>query len=256
MSPVRTGAIDRCLWGDAGMPARRPAAPLPERCDVAIVGGGYTGLAAALGLARRGARVVVLERHSIGWGASGRNGGFVLPGFQPGLAELVARLGEARARGLWRMSVEAVQALEALIAAEGIACDWVRCGSVLLAARPGHLAALDEERRCLLRVAAHETELLGPGEIGREIGSTAYHGGLVDPAGGALHPGRYCSGLAAAAERAGAGLHEDAAVTSLRRRADGVELQTPRGTVRTAEVLVATDGYTGPPFGRLRRRVV
>ena len=76
-------AIDRCLWSE-GIPAEAPEVPeLPERTDVAIVGGGYTGLAAARSLARRGADTVVLEQHTFGWGASGRNGGFVLPGFKP-----------------------------------------------------------------------------------------------------------------------------------------------------------------------------
>ena len=254
---IRTGAIDRCLWSDpASAPAPRDSAPLPDRVEVAVVGGGYTGLAAALALARRGARVAVLERHRIGWGASGRNVGFVLPGFQAGLAELTARLGEERARRLWGMSVEAVECLERLIAAEAIACNWSRCGSVVLAARPAHLARLDEERRCLARVAGHQTELLGPSEIGREIGSGVYHGGLVDRTAGALHPARYCAGLAAAAERAGAALHEGAEVVRIRRRGDGHEVQTSRGGLPASEVLVATDGYTGVPFGRLRRGVV
>jgi glycine/D-amino acid oxidase-like deaminating enzyme len=224
--------------------------------DAAIVGGGYTGLASARALARRGATVALLERHAIGWGASGRNGGFVLPGFQPGLAGLAARVGERRARELFEWSLEAVGALEALVAGEGIECGYVRCGSVLLAARPGHLAGLAAERRCLERVAGHPTELLGPEEIGREIGSRAYHGGLVDPAGGALHPGRYCAGLAAAARRAGAGLYPGTEVTGVRRSAGGFEVETAAGALQAAQVLVATDGYTGPPFGRLRRRVV
>ena len=253
--PIRTGAIDRCLWGEP-LPPLRPAAALPGRLDVAIVGGGYTGLAAARALGHSGASVAVLERHGIGWGASGRNGGFVLPGFQPGLAGLVGRLGEARARALFEMSREAVGALESLIATEGIACGYRRRGSVALAARPGHLRALAAERLCLERVAGHRTELLGPAEVGRVIGSRAYHGGLLDPAAGALHPGQYCAGLAAAAARAGAGLHPGVSADGIRRVAGGFELATPQGPVRAAEVLVATDGYTGAPFRGLRRRVI
>ncbi len=254
MRPVRSGALDRCLWSEATPP--RAAAPVPALVDVAIVGGGYTGLAAARALARHGTRVAVLERHRIGWGASGRNAGFVLPGFQRGLAELAAGLGETRAGELFRCSLEAVRYLESLLAAEAIDCGYGRCGSVLLAARPGHLAALEDERRCLLRVAGHETALLGAEEVAREIGSPSYHGGLVDGSGGALHPGRYCRGLAAAAERAGAALHEGAGVTAIRRGLGGFELATAGGPVRAGEVLVATDGYTGPPFGRLGRGVV
>ena len=233
-----------------------PVEPLPERTDVAVVGGGYTGLAAARALARRGAAVVVLERHRIGWGASGRNGGFVLPGFQRGLAELAARIGEPRARALWNLSLDAVLAVERLVTDEAIDCGYTRCGSVVLAARPGHLASLERERRCLARVAEHETVLLGPGEIGCEVGTRRYHGGLVDSAGGVLHPGRYVAGLAAAATRAGARLAEGAEVSEIRRGPAGFDVGTARGTLRASEVLVATDGYTGAPFRRLRRGVV
>lgn len=249
--------MGRCLWSDAAAPAV-PArtAPPPDRVDVAIVGGGYTGLAAALALARHGVAVAVLERHRLGGGASGRNGGFVLPGFQPGLHALAARVGESRARWLFHRSLEAVRSVETLVAAESIPCDLSRCGSVILAARPGHLAALERERRCLERVAGHHTVLLGPEELHREIGSRRYHGGLLDPSGGALHPAAYGAGLAAAAERAGARLHEAAGVTAVGRATGGFDLTTPAGPVRAREVLVATDGCTGAPFRRLRRRVV
>ncbi len=257
MRPIRSGAVGRCLWSDAEAPsAPGRTAPPPDRVDVAIVGGGYTGLAAALALARRGVAVAVLERHRLGWGASGRNGGFVLPGFQHGLHALVTRWGESRARWLFHRSLEAVRSLESLVAAETIACDHTRCGSLLLAARPRHLAGLERERRCLERLVGHETVLLGAGELAREIGTRRYHGGLVDPSGAALHPAAYCAGLAAAAERAGARLHEGAGVTAVRRANGGITLVTAAGPVRAHQVLVATDGCTGPPFRRLRRRVV
>lgn len=248
--------MGRCLWEGAGATPAPAPTPLPDRVDVAVVGGGYTGLAAARGLARSGAGVVVLEQHRIGWGASGRNGGFVLPGFQRGLADLAARLGEARAGELYRMSLAAVRGLESLMEAERIACDYARCGALLLAARPGHLRGLEAERRCLARVGSHETRVLGAGELGDEIGSRAYHGGLLDGSAGALHPGRLCAGLAAAARRAGAAIHEETAVTAIRGRPGAMVLATNAGPLRADEVVVATDGYTGAPFARLRRRIV
>ena len=85
--------LERCLWTEASPPTRLPADPLPASTDVAIVGGGYTGLAAARALARRGADVTVLERHHLGWGASSRNGGFVLPGYKPEMEELARMAG-------------------------------------------------------------------------------------------------------------------------------------------------------------------
>ena len=197
---------------------RRPAAP-PDRTDVAVVGGGYTGLAAARALARRGIDVTVLERRTIGWGASSRNGGFVLPGFKPDVEALARTMGLAEAWRLFELSRQAVLALEALIAEEVIECGYVRCGTVVLAARPGHLAALARSRQLLRDQLGHETTLLGPSELAAEIGSTRYHGGLLDPLAGSVQPAALVHGLAAAAERAGARLCEG---TDVRRRRCGM----------------------------------
>ncbi len=248
--------VDRCLWSDGAPPPRRPAAPLPDRTDVAIVGGGYTGLSAARTLARHGATVTVVERHRAGWGASGRNGGFVLPGFQPDADCLVHRYGAERARALFAGSMEAIGFLEGLIAEEGIDCGYARGGAVILAGRPGHFRDLERIRRTLHDRFGHETVLLGPAELRGEIDSLRYYGGLLDPAAGALHPARYCEGLAAAAARAGAAIVEGVEVQGLARSAGGTTLATSAGPLLAAEVLVATNGYTGRAFPGLRRRVV
>jgi glycine/D-amino acid oxidase-like deaminating enzyme len=223
---------------------------------VAVVGGGYTGLAAARVLARRGAEVTVLERHTIGWGASSRNGGFVLPGFKPDVEVLARKLGVLEARRLFDLSIEAVQGLEALVAEEAIDCDYTRCGTVILAARPGHVAGLERSRRFLRDQLGHETIVLSRGELGSEIGSVRYHGGLLDPLAGAVQPARLVQGLAAAAVRAGARLVEGVEVRGLERRRDGWAVATSAGLVVARDVLVATNGYTGPAVPALRRRVV
>jgi glycine/D-amino acid oxidase-like deaminating enzyme len=248
--------LGRCLWSEQVSRAPLPAAPLPDSADVVVVGAGYTGLSAARSLGRHGASVVVLEREEVGWGASGRNGGFVLPGFKPGVAELARRVGRDEAGALFARSMEAARFLEALVAEERIACDYVRCGAVTLADRPSHLADLEHERQALLELAGHETRLLDRAEVRSEIGSARFHGGLLDPAAGSVHPAKYCAGLARAAERAGAILLEHAAVLAVSRGPTGFEVTTSRGRIRAREVLVATNGYTGRPFHRLRRRVV
>jgi glycine/D-amino acid oxidase-like deaminating enzyme len=254
---LTASAIDRCLWTDTA-PARprRPAAPLPSNTDVAIVGGGYTGLAAARALARRGIDVTLLERHTLGWGASGRNGGFVLPGYKPEMEELDRRLGSERAARMFQLTLNGIRLLEELITEENIACDFSRCGAVTLAAKPGHLPALEESGRFLRDRLGYNTELLGPEEIGKEIGSQRYHGALVDPGGRALHPTKYVRGLAVAAERAGARLIEGAEVTRVRRLKHGFEVGTPFGSLRAKEVLAATNGYTPAALSALRRRVI
>ena len=206
---------------------------------MAIIGGGYTGLAAARTLARHGAEVTVLERHEIGWGASSRNGGFVLPGYKPEIEALARRLGVAEARRLFELSVQAVCELEELIREESIDCAYARCGTVVLAARPGHLVGLERSRRFLQRELAHETELLGASEVRAEIGSTRYHGGLLDPFAGSVQPAALVYGLARAAERAGARLVPGADVRRVDRAGEGFVVSTQAGDIRAREVLVA-----------------
>jgi glycine/D-amino acid oxidase-like deaminating enzyme len=234
----------------------RPRIELPARTDVAVVGGGYTGLAAARALARRGADVTVLERHAIGWGASSRNGGFVLPGFKPEIEALARALGVTEARRLFELSLQAVCALEATIAEERIDCDYSRCGTVMLAARPGHVAALERSRRFLRNELAHETVVLGPADLREEIGSSRYHGGLLDPFAGSVQPADLLRGLGAAAERSGARLVEEVEARRVDRRDGGFIVDTDRGALVARDVLVATNGYTGAFVPSLRRRVV
>ena len=198
----------------------------------------------------------MLERHTIGWGASSRNGGFVLAGFKPDIEVLARKLGVAEARRLFELSRRAVEELEALIAAEGINCDYTRCGTVVLAARPGHMADLERSRRFLRDELGHETTLLRRAELGGEIGSTRYHGGLLDPLAGGLQPASLVHGLARAAAGVGARLVERVEVGGLERRGDGWLLATSSGQVIAREVLIATNGYTGPAVPALRRRVV
>ena len=247
--------IERCLW-DEGLPARHPSPPLPTRTDVAVIGGGYTGLSAALTLAKHGASVVVLERHRMGWGASGRNGGFVLPGYKPEADELVRRHGIERTRALLAASLEAIELVETLVAREAIDCGYARRGWISLAAKPRHLRDLERSAAVLRHHFGRETVVLGRAELRDEIDSDRYHGGLLDPLGGALHPGRYCAGLGAAAARAGARLVEDTEVDGVRRGAGTVTVHTSAGPLTAGEVLVATNGYTDAAFPSLRRRVV
>jgi glycine/D-amino acid oxidase-like deaminating enzyme len=248
--------LERCLWTETSPLPRFPSSPLPSSTDVAVIGGGYTGLSAARTLAQRGIDVTVLEQHTMGWGASGRNGGFVLPGYKADMAELYRQLGDERAGRMFRLTLDAIAFLEQVISQEEISCDFVRCGAVTLAAKPSHLKALGASGRFLRERLGYATEVVDASELAREIGSTRYHGGLVDPGGRSLHPAKYVGGLALAASRAGARLLEHTGVTGLRRVNNGFEIATRKGVLRAREVLAATNGYTPGALPALRRRVV
>lgn len=224
--------------------------------DVAIVGGGYTGLSAARRLALAGASVAVFEREQAGWGASARNGGQVLTGLKLDPATLVERYGERSARGLFEISREALARLEATIADEGIDCEYERTGHIQAAWKPAHFKAFVEEQDLLARVFDHRVEIVDRARQRSELGSDRYHGLLLDEGSGALNPARYVRGLADAATRAGAAVVEKTPVDRVERRGSRWDVSTPAGRVDAGDVLIATDGYTSEVSPALRRRLV
>jgi glycine/D-amino acid oxidase-like deaminating enzyme len=230
---------------------------LPARVDVAIVGGGYTGLSAARELARRGAHVAVCEARTIGWGASSRNGGMVLTGLKSSAGKLVKQLGLETTRDLFCLSLDAINYVEQAIRSEGIACDFRRCGHIELAYKPSHVAGLEKEAELLQTQFRHPVRLVDKAGLSEEIGSPLYHGGLVDETSAGVNPAQYVIGLAQAAERAGAGLFERVRVTEIAKSTDGhFTLATSQGTLRADHVLIATNGYTDRLTAWLQRRII
>ena len=229
---------------------------VPRSADVAIIGAGYTGLAAARQLARAGADVVVLEREHIGFGASSRNGGQVLTGLKVEAASLVTRYGEARARQLFEVALESIARLEALVSEEAIDCEYSRVGHIQAAWKAKHFDAFRDEQSLLTRVFAHRVELVSRADQRSEIGSDAYHGLLVDERSGALNPAKYVQGLSRAAVRAGAALVSGVAVTGARKRGDRWHVATSHGDVQARDVFLATDGYSHGAAPALQRRFI
>ena len=235
----------------------RAERPLPDDVDVAIVGGGITGLNAAIALARKGASAVVLEQGRFGSGASGRNGGMCTTGVSVGPATALKRYGLAAARAYHDAYRDAVDFVESLVRTEGIECDFRRAGRLGVAFRPSHHAHQRATQKLLAEQFGHETILIGPAELRAELGSAYYHGALLDPLSAGLHPGKYVRGLAETAERSGAQLHEQTRVTGVRRGPGGrFRIGTPRGRFSARQVLLATDAYTTGVFPKLQRRMV
>ncbi len=243
-------------WLDTSTPGPdRTRTELGGKVDVAIVGAGLTGLSTALHLARGGASVAVLEGQRVAWGASGRNGGMATTGLAIGFRKAIARYGFESASKWYLLYTEAIDTVEKIVADEGIDCDFDRTGKMNLAAKPGHFDGLQKTHEILAERLGYETLMVSKGDMRAEVGSDAYHGAMIDPRGAGLHVGKFTRGLAEAAARRGAQIHENAPVTKVRRSDGGHELVTPRGSIRADRVLVATSGYTGRPFRSLQLRL-
>jgi glycine/D-amino acid oxidase-like deaminating enzyme len=229
---------------------------LPQRVDVAVVGGGFTGLSAALELARRGVSVIVFEAGRLAGQASGRNGGHCNTGVAQDYAALSARIGSERAAEFYRAYAGAVETVKTLIADERIDCDLRHSGKIKLAAKPQHFASLAKSYEVLRREVDSDVELVPPGRIREEIASDGFFGGLVQRNGMQMHMGKFGVGLGEAAARRGAQIYENTPVTHLKPLGgNACEVACPLGTVRAGRVLIASGASQIGPLQWFRRRI-
>jgi glycine/D-amino acid oxidase-like deaminating enzyme len=253
---VTAGPPARSLWAATAIAG---PAPLPLQGellkDVAIVGGGFTGLSAALHLAAGGTRVALVEAGEIGHGASGRNGGQVIAGLKLDPEDLVARLGPEKGERLAAFAGGAADLVFDLVARHGIACDAQRSGWIQAAHAPAAMSVLEARVR-QWTARGHAMELLSAEQVRGLVGSPRYVGGLVDRHSGQLQPLSYVRGLAAAAQRAGAVLHARSPATRLERDGRGWRVATPGGAVRAPMVILATNAYTESLWPGLARSVI
>ncbi|MAC81524.1 MAG: FAD-dependent oxidoreductase [Rhodobacteraceae bacterium] len=242
---------------DLPEPAYASGEPLPKRVDVAIVGGGFTGLSAALTLARAGRSVVVFDAGRIGAGASSRNGGMVGPSFHKlGSAGLLARYGEAKTLALMREGLLALDHFEALIADEGLDCDLQMRGRFRGARTIADRDAMARECDWLRTNLGLQSDMVAHEDQRAEIGSDFYQGGVVYHRDGGVHPRKLVLELARIAAEAGATLIPDCPVTAMRRDGGEVELSTPKGALRAGEVVIATNAYADRRTSVMAQRVV
>src|SRR5208337_3730902 len=242
------------------MPAADGARPLPEGVDVAVIGAGFTGLSAARTLARRGAKVAVLESETIGWGASSRNGGMVLTGMKLGPAQLISKYGRELTQRMYAASLASMDCVEKIVEEERIACDFSRCGRLEVACKPKHFDDYARQAEIIAREFNHKLRVVQKNELSSEIGSTIYYGGMVDEVSAGCNPARYVAGLARAAIKAGAEIFEHARVQTIQRDSrqgePGWKITTSRGPLWAHEVFVATSGYTGSATPALQKRII
>ena len=245
-------------WWEAYRPAVGELTDLPRRAAVAIVGGGYAGLSAALELKKHGLDPVVLEAAELGFGASTRNGGAVSGGVNigKGFTGKSVAVEPERAEQLLSDAADAFALVDRLIAEERIECFWEKPGRFVGAWTRGHYAT-QTKRLALLNEAAQSGAYMVPHERQREeIASDYYHGGMVVERSGKLHPALYYKGLLDACRRRNIAVCAKAAVGRIARPSGRWAVETVRGTVSADEVVIATNGYTGDLTPALKRRVV
>ena len=245
-------------WLDSAPPFASGAAGAVEgEADVAVIGGGFTGLSAALALAKKGAKVVVLEAGQVASQGSGRNGGHVNNGLAHSFSSVVARLGLQQACALYAAFDRAVDSVERVVFDEGIGCSFRRSGKLKLAGKAKHFDGLVRDSELIAEHVDPDVAVLSKSAAADEIGSDAFHGGVLHPRSAMMHVGQFGAGLAKAAVKAGAVVFENAAVIAKRRVENDVwNLTTDRGELRADQVLLATGGTTSGPFGWFRRRYV
>ena len=243
----------------ATAPRERVFAPLRTDvdCDVAVVGGGLAGLSAAIELADRGFRVVLLEAREVGSGASGRNGGQVIAGLACDMATIESQLGLPAARQIWAMTLEGVRLIGERSARFQIDCDW-QAGHLSVAVGARKAAQLQAWQQRMRHAYGYDTRWIGAPELSDWIASPRYRAGVFDPLGGHLQPLKYCRGLARAASDLGVQIHEQSTVTSIDAGANGAmtRLRTATGSVRATHVLLAGNVTLGSLAPALARRIM
>lgn len=243
-------------WHDQIEPVSGSDTPLPDSVDVLVVGGGYTGLSAAITTARGGRSTLVVDAREPGFGCSSRNGGQISTSVKPSLAKLTSRFGLEKAKAIRAEGVNALRWIGTFIETEGLSCDFRRVGRFHAAHTPEHYEALVRDAETLTRDEGIECFAVPRKEQRNHLGTDAYFGGVVFPAHCALHPGKFHRELLRLARSSGAGVMGNCPVTRITRHASGFRVDTAKGSVDAGDVIVATNGYTTDVTSWLQRRVI
>ena len=244
------------LWTATAVPASvTPPIEGNQQADVAIVGGGFTGLSSALHLAELGTNVAVLEAGEPGWGASGRNGGQVIPGLKEDPAEIIERFGTEQGEKIIKSSGKAADLVFDLIRSHEMDCEFQQNGWIQAAHTKKMLPIL---RRRYRDWAARDADVawLERDELTQRMGDNRYFGGWIDKRGGGIQPLSFARGLAKAAQVQGVKIHGRSPVTTLNRDRKGWHLETPSGVLTSDKVILATNGYTDHLWPGLAQSII
>lgn len=212
--------------------------------DTAIIGGGYTGLASAYFLQSFGIQSAIIEQHRIGWGASGRNAGMSIPGFKMHLGTIMKKWGHDTAKEMLQMSIDGIKLATDMIHEHNIDCSLSNQGSISAAFKESHFETFKRNQEFMEKNFQYKTTILDRHELQSELGTDTYHGLLVDPNAISFHPLNYALGLAAAVEEKDGMIFENTQVLKITKQRDKVILETPKGRVIAAHLIIATNGYT------------
>ncbi|KAB1070278.1 NAD(P)/FAD-dependent oxidoreductase [Methylobacterium planeticum] len=249
--------LDPSLWAATAVPApETPPLEASGRADVVVIGAGYCGLSTALHLAERGIRATVLEAQEVGFGASGRNGGQVIPGLKFDPDDLVAKFGQERGERLAHFAGSTADTVFGLIEKHGLDVPHRRNGWIQGAHTQAGVDEVGRRAEQWARLGA-PARALDKAETDRLLGTDRYLGGWLDGRGGAVQPLSYARGLARAAQAAGAAIHGCTPVTGLNRGRDGWRVTTAQGAEIVAErVILCTNGYTDALWPDLAQSII
>lgn len=246
---------DSYYFATRNIEIKQPPLTASKSADVCIIGAGFFGLSTALELAEKGKKVIVLEGSRVGFGASGRNGGQAINGFEDGIDEYIKQVGEEAAHKLWNMSMEALDIIDERIAKYGIQCDW----------KKGYLEVALNERRMDDLISMKEAcsdifnyqgmELWDKEKVSQHLGSSIYLGGLFDKNSGHLHPLNYCLGLAKACLGLGVEIYEQSPVIDLIKGKDQQEVKTANASVTAKDVVIACNAYIADNPKSIRNKI-
>ena len=233
---------------------------LPENIDIAVVGGGLCGLSAARAVAKHDLNTAVFEAETFGWGASCRNGGMVLTGMKLPVPTMIKRYGLDAVRKMYVTSIASIDLVEQIVRQEKIDCNFSRSGHLEVACKQSHFDGYAESAAMMQREFNHPRRIVSKSELRNEIGSEIYFGGMVDETSASVNPARYVAGLARAAQRAGACLHDHTRVEKIEAESHNgarkFRLRTSRGTTTAREVILASGAYTTEATPALRRKII